>query len=113
MFKDLFKTFKKKEVIPAPMTYPSFDTNIVEWMEEVVLYWEKTKPEKMYMLFCPSFGDYIPGHIQAGTSYKKFKENIKAYREIKERYPDAVKKAKESYVDWSKYTDGDPLDYRI
>lgn len=112
MFKYLRRLFNKKEVIHPPMAYPFFNTNIVEWMEEVVFYWEKTKPEKMYMLFCPSFGDYIPGRIQVGTTIEKFKENIEAYRAIKKRYPEVIKQAQEAYVDWTKYYDGDPLDYR-
>lgn len=106
----MFGLFKKKEKI-VPTSYPGFDVDLKEWMEEMVSYWEKTKPEKMYKLFCPSFGDYLPGRIQVSLSYDIFMKHIEDYREIKKRYPEVVKKAEKEYCSWSKFICGDPLDY--
>lgn len=109
--KNLFKKLLQKKIeIPAPDRYPSFN-NIVEWMDQTVAYHEYAFPDKMDSLFNPSSGNYIPLLIAVGTSSERFKTHMDYYREIKAKYPEAVQKAKEGFLEYSYYKAGDPLDY--
>ena len=102
--------FGKKEPTNCPPKFPEFN-NVPEWMEDTVAYWAAERPEKMWMLFCPSSGDYLPLTIAAGTGERLFKENIQLYRNIKSRYPDAVATAKKNYTEYSRSLVGDNDDF--
>lgn len=104
------KLLKPKIEIPAPEPHPNF-TNIPEWMEQKVAYFEHKYPEDMQLLFNPSCKDYLPLTITSGTSLNYFKEHIELYREIKKRYPEAVALAKKQYTTYSYFPDGDKEDY--
>lgn len=111
--KNLFNKLlnRKQEIeIPTPEKWPNFN-NIVEWMDHKVSYYEQKYPNEMDRLFNPSSGDYIPQLVHVGTSNERFKENIAHYRAIKEKYPEAVLKAKAEFLHYAYYRDGDPLDY--
>jgi len=107
---NIFGFFKKKEECEKIPRFPS-SNNIEEWIFQKVSYFERKCPEKMYMLFCPSFGDYLPANIVVGVSVDAMKKNLEFYRNIKKKYPDAVEKARENYCSHSKFIYGDPLDY--
>lgn len=109
---NIFCFFSKKdkeegEKLPR---FPS-SNNIEEWMLQKVAHFEKNYPEKMYMLFCPSFGDYLPANVVVGVSLDAMKKHLDLYRNIKNKYPDAVEKARKNYCSHSKFIYGDPLDY--
>lgn len=109
--KNLFnKLLNKKLEVPEPSRYPDFN-NIVEWMDQKVAYHEYKYPDKMDSLFNPSCGDYLPLLISVGTSNDRFRKNLDYYREIKNKYPEAVAKAKAEFLEYSYYPEGDPLDY--
>lgn len=104
------KLLKPKIEVPVPDRYPGFD-NITQWMDSKVAYYEYKYPDSMDRLFDPSSGDYLPLGVIAGTSSKRFKENIEHYRELKKRYPEAVEKAKTQFLHYAYYRDGAPEDY--
>lgn len=104
------KILQKKLEIPEPSKYPDFN-NIVEWINEKVVYHEHKFPDHMDSLFNPSSGNYLPLLISVGTSSENFKKNIETYRELKSKYPEATKKAKAGFLEYSYYRSGDPLDY--
>lgn len=106
----LNKLLKPKIEVPVPALYPDF-TNIPEWIEQKTAYFEHKYPDDMQLLFNPSSRDYLPRTITSGTSSQYFKDNIDFYREIKKRYPEAVKLAKNNYNTNCYFPGGDQQDY--
>lgn len=100
----------KAVVVPAPARFPSFD-NIPAWMEEKVAYFAATCPDKLFYLFCPSMGDYLPLTVTAGASQERFFNHVETYKALKAKYPEAAKEAKENVRDWSIFNGGPREDY--
>jgi len=105
---------KKNVVIPIqePNRFPDFN-NIPTWMEEKVNYFAVKYPESLFHLFCPSMADYLPLTVTAGTSKEQFFKHIETYTALKNKYPEAVKKAKENIVSWNIFNGGPQEDYHI
>jgi len=106
--------FRKKGVpISAPTKRFPDSGEANDWMSQKVSYYEKYKPDALYRLFDPSTGDYLPLDVHVGSSWKK--EHQEHYRELKKKYPEAVKKARESFNKnsmISRSVVGDPEDFR-
>lgn len=100
---------KRKEVLEHPSRFPDAN-NVVAWMEDMVRYYQVMCPERMYALFDPTYGDYLPLAIHVATSRDTFHSKyLQAYRDIKNRFPEELKKR-----DWAAlngYPSGDPEDY--
>ena len=64
-------------------------------MSQKVAHYAKYLPNELSKLFDPSSGDYLPISVHVGSSWKE--EHQCHYREIKNLFPDAVKKAKEEF----------------
>jgi len=109
----LFDRFKKKPKVQVvdPGQFPEIGSDIVQWMADVVEYWKATKPEKLWFLFCPSSGDYLPMRVTVGTSSKTMNQHMDAYRRLRDANPAAKAKAREQYLDYSKYSSGPDEDY--
>jgi hypothetical protein len=90
----VFNRFKNKTKKPS-LNLPSWpDSNSAnEWMAKKVAYYAQHDPENLPILFSPATGDYLPISVHTGSSWKP--EHLKFYRELKKKYPDAVKKAKD------------------
>jgi hypothetical protein len=68
--------------------------NEEQWMRGKVAHYRKHFPERAYILFDISSGDYLPLTIHASSSFGK--GELAAYRRIKNENVDLVQKAKAS-----------------
>lgn len=109
-FSDLWKTSTTKIEVPEPSRFPKFGKT-KEWMDEKIAYYQFKYPEQMDNLFNPSSGDYIPINIFSGLGHTELQKSLPYYRELKKQYPEAVKKAKENFLPYAYYREGDPEDY--
>lgn len=107
---DRFKTAKKPVAVPRPDHYPRLHA-VNEWMEQVVEFRKKWRPDDLWMLFCPSSGDYIPMRVIAGTSELTFKAHEKHYIKLRDSNPEAASKAKRNYLEYSYFSGGPSDDY--
>lgn len=97
-------------VLTPPAKFPNWE-NVPQWMTDTVDYWAKAQPQHMHMLFNPSSGDYIPLKIVCGTGKTLFRQNLELYRELKDKYHEAVAEAKKNFLDYSYSWVGDERDF--
>jgi len=102
--------FVPKAVLPVPAKYPGRH-NISQWMEQKATYFAYEKPDLLYLLFCPSTGDYLPLSVTAGVSREAFLEHLESYNKIKKQYPEAVAIAKGYITPWHIFNGGPSADY--
>jgi len=109
----MFDRFKKKSApkVQDPLRYPERD-NIDEWMRSKVDAWKSNRPDRLWMLFCPSFADYLPLNVRSATSLETFKQHLPAYEQLKKENPDAVAEAKKHYTPHNVYPGGPHSDYQ-
>ena len=105
--------FKFKQPVPPPIPPGRFPKreNVVQWMEEKIEYYEKVHPENLYRLFSPSSGDYLPVSVICSSSEEWFNKHREEYRRLRDKYPQAVKEARENFQKHSYYVGGPREDY--
>ena len=91
---EIFGMKKKTETIPLPQKRFPSSGEANDWMSQKVAHYARHKPETLYKLFDPTSGDYLPGDVHVGSSWKD--DHQEHYRSLKKQHPAAAKKAKES-----------------
>ena len=109
MFDKLFGRYSS--MLPEkPARFPARG-QVEQWMEQKVAYVMHTTPEHLADLFNPSSGDYLPLAIVAGIGQQAMTDHLDTYRALKEKFPDAVQKARSQFLDYAFYRGGPSEDY--
>ena len=84
---------------------------VEQWMHQKVAYVNHTTPDHLSDLFNPSSGDYLPLAIVAGIGPQAMNDHLEAYRALKDKFPEAVQKARSQFLDYAFYRGGPSEDY--